>query len=104
MKRTTLFITSLVLIVGCSQEPINYETTLVERDGVYFTIDTNKPFSGPVFSLFEDGKKKEEEGTFNDGIKDGLWTYWYEEGQKQKELNYNDGEWDGVMSSPGSPT
>jgi len=35
MKKTLLIILPLLLIVGCSKEPINIETTLVERDGIY---------------------------------------------------------------------
>ena len=119
MKQTLLIITALMLVVGCSKEPekepINYETTLIERDGVHYTKDTNKPYSGPVFSLYENGQKKEEltlkdgklvgkwtrwyengqkrqEGTFKDGEKDGKWTRWYENGQKKDEGTYKDGE------------
>ena len=73
MKRILLTILPHLLIVGCSKEPINYETTLVERDGVYFTKDTNKPYSAPVFSLYKDGEKKED-GNIKDGKKDGLWN------------------------------
>ena len=47
-------LTVLLLIVGCSKEPINYETTLIERDGLY--------------------------------------TNWYDNGQKRDELTYKDGE------------
>ena len=49
MKKILLI--SLLLIVGCSKEPINYKTALVKRDGIYYPDDTNKPYSGPVFSL-----------------------------------------------------
>ena len=97
MNRTTLFITLLVLIVGCSKDPINYETTLVGRDGVYFTKDTNKPYSGPVFSLYENGQK-EWEGTFKDGKDDGLWTHWDENGKKKGEETWKDGKmWEGEL-------
>ena len=65
MKRLLLIVLPLLLIVGCSKEHINYDNTLDERDGVYFTKDTNKPYSGPVFSLYDDGKKKDE-GTLKD--------------------------------------
>jgi antitoxin component YwqK of YwqJK toxin-antitoxin module len=29
---------------------------------------------------------------FNDGKKDGLWTEWYENGQKKEEAHFKDGE------------
>ena len=89
-----LLLITLLLIVGCSKEPINYETTLIERDGVFYTNDTNEPYSGPVFSLYDDGKKKEE-GTYKDGKEDGLWSYWYENGKKEQEGTFKDGEKDG---------
>ena len=90
-----LFTLLLILIsFSLSQEPINYETTLIERDGVFYTKDTNKPYSGPVFSLYEDGKKKEE-GSLKDGkmISKIKWK-WYENGQKSSERIYKDGEID----------
>ena len=98
MKRTILFITSLLLIVGCSKEPINYETTLVNREGVFYTNDTNKPYSGSVFSLYGDGKKKDE-GTLKDGkmISKTEWEY-NRNGQKKLERTYKDGRQDSLMT------
>ena len=110
MKHTLLIITALMLIVGCSSpEPINYEETLNERDGVHYTKDTNKPYSGPVFSLDKNGQN-DEEGILKDGKKDGKWTFWFsgyidQNGSdasdvgphyfKQYEGTYKDGERDG---------
>ena len=112
MKKILLIL--LLLIVGCSKEPINFEQMLVERDNVYYTKDTNKPYTGDVFSLYDDGKKKSEgafkygyyngkwiswhsngqkytEGTFKDDYYDGKWTSWYENGQEYSEGIYKDG-------------
>jgi len=89
MKRLLLIV--LLLIVGCSKEPINYETTLIERDGVYYTKDTNKPYSGPVFSLYNNGQKKDE-GTFKNGKKDGKFPKWFENGQMEEITYYEEGE------------
>ena len=120
MKRLLLIVLPLLLIFGCSKEPINYEETLNERDGVFYTKDTNKPYSGPVFSLnerglnkresiLEDGKmisykefewyengQKQYEGIYKDGKEDGLWTEWYKNGQKKSEKTYKDGLEDGL--------
>jgi antitoxin component YwqK of YwqJK toxin-antitoxin module len=70
---------------GSVKEPINYETTLVERKSVYYTKDTNKPYSGPVFSLYEVGGQKKSEGNLKDGEKNGLWTFWNENGVRLGE-------------------
>ena len=91
MKRLLLIVLPLLLIVGCSKEPINFETTLVERNGVFYTKDTNKPYSGQVFSLHENGHKYYER-TFKDGKQDGLFTRWDENGQKKDEIPFKDGE------------
>ncbi len=123
MKRLLLVLLPLLLIVGCSSpEPINYETTLIERDGVFYTKDTNKPYSGPVFSLDDNGRNKREsiledgkmisykdfgwyengqkmfEVTFKDVNPDGLYTQWYENGQKEIEKTYKDGKEDGLFT------
>ncbi len=101
MKQTLLIITALMLVFGCSssekepeKELINYETTLIERDGVFYTKDTNKPYSGLVLALYNNGEKKSE-GTLKDGEPDGVWTYWHENGQKESEGTYKNGKEDG---------
>ena len=99
MKRLLLIVLPLLLIVGCSSpEPINYETILIERDGVFYTKDTNKPYSGLVFSLYEGGGKKSE-GIIKDGKRDGKWTLWYENGQKNVEVTLKDGKEDGIYTT-----
>jgi antitoxin component YwqK of YwqJK toxin-antitoxin module len=40
---------------------------------------------------FEDGQK-ESEINYHDGKKNGLATEWYENGQKESEINYEEGE------------
>ena len=115
MKKILLIV--LVLIVGCAKEPINLEA-LNERDDVYYTKDTNKPYTGAVFTLYPSGEKNadayikdgkidgkvtvykksgqiEKEGNFKDGERDGKWTGYYENGQIKKETYYKDGKEDG---------
>jgi len=78
MRKLLLITLPLLLIVGCSKKSINYETTLIERDGLY----TN---------WYENGQKRDEL-TYKDGKFDGLYTNWYENGQKRFEGTYKDGE------------
>ena len=40
-----------------SKEPINFETELILRDEVWFSKETDKPYSGKVFSLHENGRE-----------------------------------------------
>ena len=95
MKRTTLFITSLVLIVGCSKTVD--ENKLVERSGLKYEVNTDKPFSGKTFITYENGQNKVE-GSWKSGIKDGLWTYYSENGSKDSSGTYKDRVIDGLWT------
>ncbi len=87
-------------------------------NGVYISKDTNQPYDGPVFSIYETGeikndgffkdgrpdgitrswyknKKIKSELRFKNGKNDGLQTFWYDNGSKREEGTYNDGLRDG---------
>ena len=96
MKRLLLIVLPLLLIVGCSKEPIN-KNSLVDRNGVKYQQDSQKPYSGEIFDLYDNGNKKIE-GSYKDGKEDGLWTEWYENGQKEEEVTFKDGELDGLIT------
>ena len=85
----------ILISFSFSQEPINYETTLIEKGQVFYTKDTNEPYSGTVFSLYENGNI-ESEWTLKDGKLDGLYTLWYKSGRKWLENSYKDGKLDGL--------
>jgi len=104
---------------GSVKEPVNGET-LIERGGLMYEVNGQKPYTGDVFELYRDGGKKytwllkggkkdgkwttwdengqkREEVTYKDGKPDGLFTQWYENGQKKKEGTFKDGELDGYI-------
>ena len=85
----------LLLIVGCAK-PINDET-LIDKDGLKYHPDINEIYSGKVFKN-RMGGKKEFEGSYKDGKKDGLWTDYYENGQKRSVETYKDGKKDGLYT------
>ena len=93
VKHVNIFLIIIIqiLIVGCSNEPINYQKFLTEKNGVYYTNNTNEPYSGPIFSIYENGKMKEE-GTYKKGKRNGYFTFWYENKIKKKSGSYRDGE------------
>jgi|TARA_Y100000294_G_scaffold89576_1_gene83538 uncharacterized protein YxeA len=68
MKQTLLIITALMLVVGCSG-PVN-ENTLIEKSGLMYLPNSDKPYSGEAFT-FDDGDK--EEGAYKDGKREGWW-------------------------------
>ena len=92
MKKILLLL--LFILIGCSKEPINMDEMLIERDQVYYTKDTNQPYSGPVFSLHENGQLQAE-GTLKDGTLDGFGRGYYKNGQLQAEVSMKDNKLDG---------
>ena len=95
MKRTTLLITSVVLMVGCSKS-ID-EKNLVDKHGLKYEKNKETPFSGNTVKTY-DNSQKELEGSYKDGKKEGLWVIFYENGQKQIELTYIDGKKEGFTT------
>ena len=84
-------------MVGCSKEPINYEETLNVKNGVFYTKDTNKPYSGPVFSI-HNPEQYSSEGELVDGKKSGFWTYWRESGEVLAECYNKNGNLEGPLT------
>ena len=95
MKHTLLIITALMLIVGCSKT-IDVDK-LVERGGLLYEVNSDKPFSGEGVSYYSNGQKKSEV-TFKDGKEDGLSSSWWENGQKKSEVTFKDGKEDGFFT------
>ncbi len=59
------------------------------RNKKMYLIDSNSPFSGKSFVLGLDSTKISER-TWKDGKKNGVTTFWYENGQKKESTNYKD--------------
>ena len=68
-----------IIIFSCSK-PIN-EKSLVERNGVMYLLNSDKPFSGKFFSIYENRQKKKK-GSFKEGVLNGNYTEWFSNGQK----------------------
>ena len=95
---------------------------LIDRGGLLYAPNKEKPYTGLVFDLYRTTGNKSLEGRYKDGLKNGKWewwsengkmdssvtykngskngkwTYWYENGQKQEEIIYKDGKLDGLMT------
>ena len=83
MKTKILFITSLLLIIGCSKKnPINIDLLQSSKDHLmYYSRETNEPYTGPVFYL-DNNDNIFLEGNIKNGEKDGDWKYWDRYGNK----------------------
>jgi antitoxin component YwqK of YwqJK toxin-antitoxin module len=51
-----------------------------------------------LFAKWYENGEKESEETFKDGEKDGLWTYWHDNRKKKRELTFKDGKEDGLFT------
>ena len=122
MKILLTLLLSLISFSFC-QESVNFGSSLFERKGVFYANDTNKPYSGKVFSLYDDGKikskgilkdgkmmsktewkwynngQKRQVEPYKDGKFNGLFQWWYENGQKNFEETYKAGQKDGLSIS-----
>ena len=65
--------------------------------GNFFAYPRDAPYTGRAFSLYPYTGQKQYKGSFREGRRDGLHTYWYPNGQKQQEVNYKNGEMDGLQ-------
>ena len=61
----------------------------MERDGVYIKKFSDEIVNGKVFQMF--GDMKVPLGKMKDGKKEGLWTWWYENGSKKGEETFKNG-------------
>ena len=92
---------------------------LENREGIIYLKGSETPYTGKVFDLWKNGKKRWE-ANYKDGKKEGLEvqcyengqkrvetnskdgmdkiTFWYKNGQKEGEENYKDGAFDGLQT------
>ena len=120
-----LIISLLILSVGFSQQEYNVND-LIEMDNGLWTVKfSDEPITGKVYGYFGESKpykkvymgnirngkkegrhkiyynstgKKSHDYNYKNGKLDGLSTKWYENGQKEGEITYKDGE--PVLSIP----
>jgi len=87
MKNTILILIPLLFLTGCEKEV----TSLQNRGGVKYEINSETPFTGRLVKKYEDGQK-EFEWNYTNGELDGRLTYWDKEGNVTKTEGYKDGQ------------
>ena len=71
------------------------QAELEERKGIRYHKNSDAPYTGKFFVLYENGQRMGE-GTLKDGKPHGLGLQWHENGQKQLEVNLKDGKLEGL--------
>ncbi|MCP4081863.1 MAG: hypothetical protein GY743_16620 [Planctomycetaceae bacterium] len=77
-------------VIDTEQNVIDTEQ-LVERNGIYYEVNSEVGFTGRVVGTHMNGQK-EREGNYKDGKEVGKRTEWYENGQKKEESTWKDGK------------
>ena len=60
---------------------------LVEREGLFYKKFTDVPFTGKTTG--------QEQGTYKNGVLDGPWVWYYDNGQMWEKGDYKNGKMDG---------
>jgi hypothetical protein len=118
--RLLVLLVLVSLMVGCKEKPAGTEDAGGPGPGVDSQPDAGTPPvepgvpepAGPQkaegetkdgvkqgpWVFFHDNGKKAAEGGYRDGSKDGAWVYWYQNGQKAAEGQYLKGKKDGAWT------
>ncbi len=88
---------TLLAAGGCAliKEPVVDGGMLVERDGLWYELDSEKPFTGMMAEYWPGGEKKAE-GELLDGQVNGKVIEWYEGGGMKSQTEYRGGELQGT--------
>ena len=91
MKKTILIIASILFITSTvfPQSKMDLDN-LIDRGGLLYAPNKEKPFSGSVFNLYDNGQKKLN-GRYRNGIKNGKWTWWNIDGGVDSTGSYKKG-------------
>tara|TARA_A100001388_G_C28541743_1_gene390576 strand:- start:90 stop:452 length:363 start_codon:yes stop_codon:yes gene_type:complete len=99
MKKLTSIIVlslSILLILGCGK--VVEKSELNFRNGIYYPINSDKPYSGKIVSYYENGQL-EYSKNYKNGQSEGLHKSWYENGQLKTSGNYKNGQREGLHKS-----
>ena len=88
MRNTLLMLTSLLLLTGCLSVKKVY--SLQDRGGVKYEVDSERSFTGNLVEYYENGQKQSE-GHYKNGQLNGLYTDWYKNGQMALRSNWKGG-------------
>jgi len=82
----------LLALASQAQAPAKM-TDFQKKDKIYLL--EGKPFSGMCYEKYDNGKIGLK-GQMKNGMKEGVWTWWYSTGQKKRETTYIDNKKEGM--------
>jgi len=87
MRRYITLLLFIGFAFGQSKMDIN---NLIDRNGLLYKPNDDKPYTGIVFDLYDNTQKKFD-GRYRKGIKNGKWTWWNEDGGTDSAGSYRNG-------------
>ena len=60
---------------------------LIDRGGLLYATNDDEPYTGLVFEFYDNGQKRLN-GRYNNGIKNGKWTWWNMDGSMDSTGTY----------------
>ena len=75
---------------------------LIDRGGLKYAPNDDEPYTGKVFDFYENGQKKLD-GNYRNGLMNGKWTYYHENGQIYVQGRFIDGDGSNLSELSGVP-
>ena len=88
MKPLAIFLAGFMLLACNNQETPSEKTNSVAK---------NTPIIEDYIERYETSNEVKVTGTLKNGVRDGLWTAWHENGNVESEVTYIDGDRHGMM-------
>ena len=86
MKNLILITLTSVLLVACSQKSVVPQDSLVEKQGIWYELDSQEPFTGVAEIYYGNGQLKNQID-MKAGLYDGLFEFYYPNGQLAQKIN-----------------
>lgn len=97
MKKYLYLLALSLLFISCGEKEID-RSKLQEKNGIFYEVNQQKPFTGKATYKYPDGELILEE-TYKDGQKDGPFKSYFENGQPEFEITYKDGKLNGPFKN-----
>ena len=95
MKKLLVLLFSTLMSFNSYGGIVCIETDYVQiRNGLYYQPNQQEPFTGENLCVFTNGQHHSK-GSILNGLFDSKWTFWYEHGIKNQEVNFKEGKFNG---------
>ena len=84
----------LILALSGCDKTVDYKV-IQKRSDIAYLPNTTTPFSGRFGSHYTNGQN-EIDGTYKNGLAEGMWRRWHENGQLSSEQTFRNGQEDGL--------